>query len=98
MSKTPKFKRKQAVALSYHDKQATAPKVTANGKGKMAEKILSQAKDHDVPIHEDESLVELLSALNINETIPEDLYQVVAEVFAFIYRVDRHEQEHHKIE
>ena len=46
-------------------------------------------KEHDVPIYEDESLVELLSQLDLQMEIPENLYEVVAEVFAFIYETDK---------
>lgn len=79
--------RKKAVALRYHE-QYTAPKVTATGKGYIAESIIEKAEEHQVPIIEDATLVELLAELNINETIPEELYEAVAEVFAFIYRLD----------
>ncbi|WP_394232547.1 EscU/YscU/HrcU family type III secretion system export apparatus switch protein [Niallia oryzisoli] len=82
-------KRKQAVALTYDEKQADAPVIVAKGKGLTADKILEEAKKHQIPIQEDPSLVELLGKLNINEKIPEELYQVVAEVFAFIYRTDQ---------
>nr|WP_295973868.1 EscU/YscU/HrcU family type III secretion system export apparatus switch protein [uncultured Bacillus sp.] len=81
--------RKAAVALSYNEQAATAPAVVAKGKGLIAEKIIAQAKEHQVPIQEDPSLVELLGKLNINEKIPEELYLAVAEVFSFIYRTDR---------
>ncbi|KAA9025892.1 EscU/YscU/HrcU family type III secretion system export apparatus switch protein [Niallia endozanthoxylica] len=82
-------KRKQAVALTYDEKQAVAPVIVAKGKGLTADKILEEAKKHQIPIQEDPSLVELLGKLNINEKIPEELYQVVAEVFAFIYQADQ---------
>ncbi|MEN1966891.1 EscU/YscU/HrcU family type III secretion system export apparatus switch protein [Lentibacillus sp. N15] len=82
-------KRKKAVALRYNHQINQAPKVTATGKGLLAESIVEKAKRHHVPVQEDESLVELLAELNINETIPEELYQAVAEVFAFIYQTDR---------
>jgi flagellar biosynthesis protein len=82
-------KRKKAIALTYDIHKDFAPKVSASGKGYVAEKILEKAKSHDIPIYEDESLAELLSTLNINERIPEELYQAVAEVFAFIYEVDQ---------
>ncbi|WP_332648441.1 EscU/YscU/HrcU family type III secretion system export apparatus switch protein [Lysinibacillus sp. 54212] len=88
-----KYVRKEAIALSYNPSNATGPKVTAKGKGKIAENILEQATLHDVPIHEDPNLVQLLGQLDLNESIPEELYQAVAEVFAFIYHLDRkHEQ------
>ena len=82
-------KRKQAAALTYDRQSSGAPRVSALGKGKIAENIIEKAKEHNVPIVEDPTLVELLSELNINETIPEELYEAVAEVFAFIYRLDQ---------
>jgi flagellar biosynthesis protein len=82
-------KMKQAVALSYDATIKSVPKVVANGKGMVAVNIIEKAKEHHLPIQEDASLVELLSQLQINENIPEQLYEAVAEVFAFIYNVDR---------
>lgn len=84
-----RVKRKTAVALSYDMEQNTAPIVKAKGKGIVAEEIIQRAKEHNIPIQEDPTLVELLSQLEINEAIPEELYEVVAEVFAFIYRIDK---------
>ncbi|MGM9966777.1 EscU/YscU/HrcU family type III secretion system export apparatus switch protein [Rummeliibacillus sp. POC4] len=81
--------RKEAVALSYNPLNADIPKVIAKGKGKIAENILEQAKAHNIPIQEDPNLVQLLGQLDLNEAIPEELYQAVAEVFAFIYRLDQ---------
>lgn len=82
-------KRKKAAALTYDKLSQEAPRISAIGKGIVAEKIIEKAKEHDVPIVEDPTLVELLSELDINETIPEELYEAVAEVFAFIYRLDQ---------
>lgn len=88
-----KFVRKEAIALSYNPSNNSGPTVVAKGKGKIAENILEQAALHEVPIHEDPNLVQLLGQLDLNESIPEELYQAVAEVFAFIYHLDRkHEQ------
>lgn len=81
-------KRKQAAALTYNQEQQEVPKVSAKGKGLTAENIINIAKENNVPILEDPSLIELLAQLNINETIPEQLYEAVAEVFAFIYQID----------
>ncbi|HLS67488.1 MAG TPA: EscU/YscU/HrcU family type III secretion system export apparatus switch protein [Pseudogracilibacillus sp.] len=80
---------KKATALSYDQQTDVSPKVTATGRGLVAEEIIERAKEHNVPIVEDESLVELLSTLEINETIPPELYEAVAEVFAFVYNVDK---------
>ncbi|WP_018660046.1 EscU/YscU/HrcU family type III secretion system export apparatus switch protein [Heyndrickxia acidiproducens] len=80
---------KEAVALSYKAGIDTAPVVKAKGKGAVAEQILQKANENHVPIQEDQDLVMLLGQLNINETIPEELFEAVAEVFAFIYRTDQ---------
>jgi flagellar biosynthesis protein len=84
-----KNEKKQAVALSYDASVHEAPVVVAKGKGYVAEAIIAAAKQHGIPIQEDPSLVQLLSELEVNEMIPEDLYALVAELFAFIYRLDR---------
>jgi flagellar biosynthesis protein len=81
--------RKEAVALTYKQNIENAPVVIAKGKGLIAENLIKKAHEHQIPIQEDPSLVSLLSQLDINESIPEELYQAVAEVFAFIYRVDK---------
>ncbi|WP_079709433.1 EscU/YscU/HrcU family type III secretion system export apparatus switch protein [Paraliobacillus ryukyuensis] len=86
---TEKYQQKKAVALSYDVQKEQAPRVSANGAGLIAEEIIERAKAANVPIQEDHNLIELLSKLNINEKIPEELYQAVAEVFAFIYQVDK---------
>lgn len=84
-----KENRKEAVALSFSPEQSEAPKVIAKGKGLVADSILKKAQENGVPIQEDPNLVQLLGQLNLNESIPEELYQAVAEVFAFIYRLDQ---------
>jgi flagellar biosynthesis protein len=89
MKKERDGKRKEAVALTYDPESNGAPKISAKGKGLTAENILVKAKEHGIPVQEDPALVELLGKLNINEGIPEELYQAVAEVFAFIYRADQ---------
>lgn len=85
---TKKYVRKEAIALSYDPQKNNGPTVVAKGKGKIAENILEQATLHDVPVYEDPNLVELLGQLDLNTSIPEELYQAVAEVFAFIYHLD----------
>lgn len=89
-----KFLRKEAIALTYNPQESNGPIVKAKGKGKIAENILATAKEHEVPIYEDPNLVQLLGQLDMNESIPEELYQAVAEVFAFIYQLD---QKHGKL-
>lgn len=76
-----------ATALQYDPKLGGAPKVVASGHRKVAEKILAEAKKHNVTIYEDVALTAALANVNLGEEIPAELYQVVAEVLAYIYRV-----------
>lgn len=82
-------KRRKAAALRYDTEKSFAPEIAATGKGLVAENIIKKASENKVPILKDSTLIELLAELNINETIPEELYQAVAEVFAFVYQTDK---------
>ncbi|MBM7644341.1 flagellar biosynthesis protein [Scopulibacillus daqui] len=83
---------KKAVALAYQNQIDEAPRVIAKGSGETAEKIIDIAKKEHIPISEDPSMVAILSELDLNQSIPPELYQAVAEIFAFIYFVDKQEQ------
>ena len=78
---------KKAVALRYDNEKEDAPRVVAKGKGESAENIIKIAELHNLPIHKDEDLVELLSKVEIDKEIPEKLYVAVVEVFGFIYKI-----------
>jgi len=54
----------------------------------VADKILALAREHGIPIEKDSTLMEALYRLDLNEQIPEELYQIVAEILAFIYRMN----------
>ena len=84
-----KQKVKTAVALAYDPNEDGAPKVIASGKGALAEKIIEQAKDNKIPVHEDDKLAETLSRLDIGEMIPPELYEVVAEILVFVDAMDK---------
>ena len=79
---------KKAVALLYDQKKSEAPRVVATGSHLIAEKIIATAKEAGVVIKEDKDLVELLAKVPLGEEIPNDLYQTVAEVLAFVYMVN----------
>jgi flagellar biosynthesis protein len=79
---------KKAVALRYAPEQSSAPILVAKGKGHLADVILQKAKENGIPVQEDASLVEVLSKLDLEQEIPSELYQLVAEVLSFIYRSD----------
>lgn len=86
-------RRRKAVALGYDEEDDEAPRVKAKGEGEVAEKIIELAEREDVPLYEDEDLVELLYGLDLEEQIPPSLYEVVAEVFAFLYRLNEDESD-----
>lgn len=81
-------KPKQAIALAY-DPAEDAPKILATGKGKIAEKIIDEAKQARVPVHKDTKLADTLSKLEIGDMIPPELYEVVAEILVFVDQMDK---------
>jgi flagellar biosynthesis protein len=82
------MKKRAAVALRYDAITDKAPKITAKGHGLVADKIIALARDKGVPIREDPDLVQVLSQLDLEREIPPSLYQVVAELLAFVYQLN----------
>jgi flagellar biosynthesis protein len=80
---------KKAVALKYDKTTDDAPRLVGKGLGLVADAIIALAKEHGIPIQEDSDLVEVLSRLNLNQTIPPETYVLVAEILAFIYRANQ---------
>ncbi|MEK7414465.1 MAG: EscU/YscU/HrcU family type III secretion system export apparatus switch protein [Planctomycetota bacterium] len=78
-----------AIALRYEAGQDTAPRVLAKGRGEVAERILAIAREHDIPLHEDQDLVRLLLVLDLDIEIPPHMYRALAEVLAHVYRVNQ---------
>jgi len=81
-------KPRTAIALSYEPDEA-APKIIASGKGYLADKIIERAKEANIPLHKDEKLANTLSKLEIGDMIPQELYEVVAEILVFVDKMDR---------
>jgi flagellar biosynthesis protein len=79
--------RRRAAALQYEPERDVAPRLVAHGDGHLADKILALAREHGIPIHEDRALVDLLARLDVGTEIPPELYRVVAEIVAFVYRL-----------
>ncbi len=79
---------KQAVALEY-DPSDSAPRVIAMGRGAVADRIIEQARQADVPVHKDDKLANTLSKLQIGDMIPPELYEVVAEILMFVDSMDK---------
>lgn len=89
MTKSNRNKQKAAAALKYSQGVDTAPRLVAKGAGVIAEKIIQAAQEADVPIHEDPDMLALLMTLNLDEVIPPEMYAAVAEVLAFVYRLNK---------
>jgi flagellar biosynthesis protein len=82
-------KQKKAIAIRYDKDQSDAPLVVASGKGQMAEQILKVAREAGLEITQDADLTDLLAKVPVGTEIPSELYQAVAEVLAFVYRVNK---------
>lgn len=82
---------REAIALAYRQTDA-APRVVAKGKGAIAEEIIARAKEHGVFVHESPELVALLTQVDIDEHIPPQLYLAVAELLAWLYRIEHGEK------
>ena len=80
--------RQLAVALGYQPGRERAPEILARGGGLLAERILEAAREHGVPVHEDADLAEVLARLDVGSEVPEELYEAVAQLLAFIYRMN----------
>ncbi len=87
-SQHPFNPKKRAVALRYQQGEDDAPVVVAKGKGLIADKIIALAEEYDIPLYQDPDLVEVLSTIDLGHMIPVELYQAVAEVLAFVYRMN----------
>lgn len=78
--------RLRVAALRYDHPKDRAPKLVARGDGHVAERILALAREHGIPVHADRELVDVLARLELEEDIPVEVYQVVSEILAFLYR------------
>jgi flagellar biosynthesis protein len=77
----------QAVALGYQA-GAPAPKILSQGRGALAEAIITRARELGIPTRTDASLVEFLMQLDVNAWVPPELFAAVAQVLAWAYEVD----------
>ena len=88
MSATGSTPNASAVALAYAVGD-TAPRVVAKGRGLLAEEILRRAEAAGIPVHASRELVSLLMQVDLDRHVPPELYRAVAELLAWLYRVER---------
>lgn len=84
MSEAPK----KVVALRHDPERRGAPDLVAKGSGEIADRILALAKEHDVPVREDRDMLQLLALCDVGDEIPVELYTAVAELLAYLYRLN----------
>jgi len=77
-----------AVGLAYARDASGAPRVVAKGRGEVAARILAAAEEAGVPVRRDRDLVQLLAAVDLGDEIPAEAYSAVAEVIAFLWRLN----------
>ncbi len=77
-----------AVALRYLPETGAAPEIIAKGDGFLADEILRVARENDVPLRQDPALAGALATLDIGQRIPPELFRAVAEVLAFVYKMN----------
>lgn len=78
-----------ATVIKYEEGVTAAPKVVATGTGHVANKIIEMAKENDIPMQEDPSLIQNLLDLDLGENIPPQLYSVIAEILLLIQEMER---------
>ena len=86
MTEKPK-PRALAVALQYQKGTREAPRVTAKGRGLLADRIVALAQENDIVIESNSALAEALSGVEIDDTVPVELYESVAVVIGLILRL-----------
>ncbi|MEZ2354422.1 EscU/YscU/HrcU family type III secretion system export apparatus switch protein [Caballeronia sp. RCC_10] len=86
------YSRKQATALTYDAaNRETTPRVVAKGYGLVAEMIVQRAKEAGVYVHDSPEMVSLLMQVDLDARIPPALYQAVAELLSWVYRLENEE-------
>lgn len=84
-----RFNGPTAAVIRYDDSQDAIPKVVAHGTGQIAQKIMELAKQNNIQMQEDESLVSTLLNIDLGESIPPQLYAVIAEILILLEELDR---------
>ena len=80
--------RKKAAALKY-ESNMEAPIVTAAGIGVIADKIIEKAEESKIPIVYNKELADMLSNVDVGDSIPYELYEAVAHVIAYVTDIDK---------
>jgi flagellar biosynthesis protein len=85
----PSARQPKAVALTYDQAAADTPRISATGRGAVAEQILAIAFANGVKVREDADLVEILSLIDVDSPIPLEAFAAVAEILRYVYQAER---------
>ncbi len=85
--------KQKAAALKWNKENDEAPRLIASGRGYQAEKILALAKKAGIPVQENALLSEALDSLSPGAVIPEELYELTAQVYTFLMELEAREAE-----
>jgi len=85
------MKRKKALAMQYDSAKDNAPIVSAKGTGKTAESIIQIAEENKIPVIENPLIQSSLSIIPVGEEIPIELYEIAAQLLAFVYNLKKEE-------
>lgn len=80
--------RKVAVALKEQENKRRAPRISASGRGALAEKILELAFENGIKVRQDGDLAEMLAHIDIDSPIPTEAFGAVAEILAYLYKAN----------
>jgi len=88
LKKKKELEGQSVVALRYKDGEDDKPVIVAQGRGAVAERILELAKENDIPMQEDASLVNDLIDMDLGANVPPQLYHVIAEVLIMLEEIE----------
>lgn len=77
--------REKAVAIGYDSEKDNAPRILGKGRGEVAKKIKEVGEENNIPIYQDQYLVNQVERIELGEEIPFELYEVMAQVLVFVY-------------
>jgi flagellar biosynthesis protein len=89
--------KKQHVAVALHYEYPGTPKVVAKGSGAIAEAIIKLAQEHQVAVEKNAELAAALSAVELDENIPIELFKAVAQVIGFVLKASKAVNAKHKM-
>ncbi len=86
-------KRKQvngpsAAVIKYDQESGKVPTVVAQGTGYVAQKIIEAAKQNHIHLQEDSALIENLLQIDLGDSVPPQLYEVIAEIFVLLEKIE----------